>query len=173
MQNYTYEIDPRPAELGGGWRLRLLIDGQEEGGGAFPADAHADPAAGMAWWNGLDEGARRDWMKQAGDTGRAVDAYAVYLAREAHDDATAEAEAWLVSVEQRPPEYRPRPADDGGSYRLMPDDRLLSPGASSDQGKPEFDTGPRAMRSDGEPLTGVPEVDLDDPTAPEDLGNAR
>ncbi|WAH66891.1 hypothetical protein [Xanthomonas hortorum] len=78
MRNYTYEIDPRPAELGGGWRLRLLIDGQQ---------GKPDPVV-LPW-------------------------------------------------------------------------------------PPEFDTGPRAMRSDGEPLTGVPEVDLDDPTAPEDLGNAR
>jgi hypothetical protein len=33
---YSYEITPRPVELGGGWRLRLLEDGQEVGGGVFP-----------------------------------------------------------------------------------------------------------------------------------------
>ena len=33
---YTYEITPRLVELGGGWRLRLLEDGQEVGGGVFP-----------------------------------------------------------------------------------------------------------------------------------------
>ena len=33
---YSYEINPRPVELGGGWRLRLLEDGQEVGGGVFP-----------------------------------------------------------------------------------------------------------------------------------------
>jgi hypothetical protein len=32
----SYEISPRPVELGGGWRLRLLEDGQEVGGGVFP-----------------------------------------------------------------------------------------------------------------------------------------
>jgi len=31
-----YKIDPRPAELGGGWRLRLFEDGEEVGGGVFP-----------------------------------------------------------------------------------------------------------------------------------------
>jgi hypothetical protein len=36
--NHTYEINPRPTELGGGWRLRLLVDGEEVGGGAFPAN---------------------------------------------------------------------------------------------------------------------------------------
>lgn len=36
MSGYSYQIDPRPADLGGGWRLRLLEDGQEVGGGVFP-----------------------------------------------------------------------------------------------------------------------------------------
>lgn len=33
---YNYEISPRPLEVGGGWRLRLLEDGEEVGGGVFP-----------------------------------------------------------------------------------------------------------------------------------------
>jgi hypothetical protein len=33
---FSYKINPRPVELGGGWRLRLLEDGQEVGGGVFP-----------------------------------------------------------------------------------------------------------------------------------------
>lgn len=33
---YTYDILPRPDHLGGGWRLRLLQDGEEVGGGIFP-----------------------------------------------------------------------------------------------------------------------------------------
>lgn len=33
---YNYEILPRPEHLGGGWRLRLLEDGEEVGGGVFP-----------------------------------------------------------------------------------------------------------------------------------------
>lgn len=43
MTEYSYQIDPRPETLGGGYRLRLLCDGVEVGGGVFPADAsHAD-----------------------------------------------------------------------------------------------------------------------------------
>ena len=32
---FSYEITPRPVDLGG-WRLRLLEDGVEVGGGVFP-----------------------------------------------------------------------------------------------------------------------------------------
>lgn len=35
---YSYEIKPRPAELGGGWKLTLFEDGQEVGGGVFPPE---------------------------------------------------------------------------------------------------------------------------------------
>lgn len=35
--NYSYEVNPRPESVGGGWHLRLLEDGEEIGGGAFPA----------------------------------------------------------------------------------------------------------------------------------------
>lgn len=38
----SYEINPRPAELGAGWRLRLLEDGEEVGGGVFPAEEGFD-----------------------------------------------------------------------------------------------------------------------------------
>ena len=37
----SYEISPRAPELGGGWRLRLIEDGEEVGGGVFPLDASA------------------------------------------------------------------------------------------------------------------------------------
>lgn len=33
---YSYKITPRPVELGGGWRLRLLEGSEEIGGGVFP-----------------------------------------------------------------------------------------------------------------------------------------
>jgi len=29
--SYSYEINPRPVELGGGWELRLLDDDEEAG----------------------------------------------------------------------------------------------------------------------------------------------
>ena len=35
---------------------------------------------GMAWWNGLTEQERRRWMREAGDTGRAMDAWYAFKA---------------------------------------------------------------------------------------------
>lgn len=35
----TYEVKPRPAELGGGWNLKLFENGEEMGGGVFPPSA--------------------------------------------------------------------------------------------------------------------------------------
>lgn len=34
---FSYEITPRPDALGGGWKLRLLENGEEMGGGVFPS----------------------------------------------------------------------------------------------------------------------------------------
>lgn len=34
--DYSYEINPRSVDVGGGWRLRLLENGEEVGGGVFP-----------------------------------------------------------------------------------------------------------------------------------------
>ena len=31
MIEHSYQIAPRPTELGGGWRLRLIEDGEEVG----------------------------------------------------------------------------------------------------------------------------------------------
>jgi len=39
-----------------------------------------DDVLGMAWWNGLTEKERRRWMREAGDTGRAVDAWNAFKA---------------------------------------------------------------------------------------------
>jgi hypothetical protein len=57
-----FEIEPRPADLGGGWRLRLFDGDVEMGGGVFPPEqgvedateadkqAHADAMEeGTAW----------------------------------------------------------------------------------------------------------------------------
>lgn len=38
----------------------------------------ADEAMGIAWWNGLDDAQRKDWMARAGNTGIAADAWAVF-----------------------------------------------------------------------------------------------
>ncbi|ECV5707781.1 hypothetical protein F2K45_24445 [Salmonella enterica subsp. enterica] len=38
----SHEIAPRPDSLGGGWRLRLLEDGVEVGGGVFPPEVTSE-----------------------------------------------------------------------------------------------------------------------------------
>lgn len=56
----SYEINSRPTELGGGWRLRLLEDGEEVGGGVFPLSEYvtaenAEEAASYAYEDALAE----------------------------------------------------------------------------------------------------------------------
>ena len=101
--NYSYEITPRPVELGGGWRLQLIEDGQEVGGGVFPIEQEkAEPEKGMAWWNELQEKERAWWLEQAverGAAGTAAEAYLSYLLIEAHLDAEATAQEWIDSRE--------------------------------------------------------------------------
>jgi hypothetical protein len=60
---YTYEITPRPVELGGGWRLRLLEDSVEVGGGVFPPVEGIDDAE-EALQAAFDdaEGEAYDWL---------------------------------------------------------------------------------------------------------------
>jgi hypothetical protein len=90
---YSYEIASRPVELGGGWRLSLLEDGVEVGGGVFPVE-QADPHQGMAWWNTMTEDERGLWLKEA-DSARPVDAYQAFLLADAYINAENEAYAWL------------------------------------------------------------------------------
>lgn len=40
--------------------------------------AEQSAGAGLSWWNNLDEQQRKHWMKQAGDTGVAADAWAAF-----------------------------------------------------------------------------------------------
>jgi len=42
MTTYRYEIEPQPLDLGGGYRLRLLEDGEEVGGGVFTLDEYPE-----------------------------------------------------------------------------------------------------------------------------------
>lgn len=44
MSKHSYEITPRQANLGGGWRLRLLQGCEEIGGGVFPPMEGIDDA---------------------------------------------------------------------------------------------------------------------------------
>jgi hypothetical protein len=55
VANYAYEISPRPAELGGGWRLRLLVNGEEVGGGVFPPEHDGANATVEAFQHALNE----------------------------------------------------------------------------------------------------------------------
>lgn len=92
---FSYEITPRPVELGDGWRLRLLENGEEVGGGVFPVVLD-DPQHGVTWWNQLTEQARAEWLSVAASAVPA-DAWLSYLRAEAYNDAEDEAYAWLDS----------------------------------------------------------------------------
>ncbi|WP_244221238.1 hypothetical protein [Paraburkholderia aromaticivorans] len=60
----------------------------------FPADADADPQAGIDWWNGITEAERAHWLAKA-SSARPRDAWGAHLQQSAHDDALNEAMSWL------------------------------------------------------------------------------
>lgn len=91
--SYSYKIKLRPVELGGGWKLALLQDDQEVGGGVFPVPED-DPQAGMNWWNSLTEKRRAHWLTMAASAMPAAARRACLMA-EAYNDAQDEAEAWM------------------------------------------------------------------------------
>ena len=93
---YSYEILPRPVELGGGWRLRMLEDDQEVGGGVFPVADDAD--AGANWWSACSEQERGHWLAVA-KSAVPAEAWAAYQLAEAHADAEETAYDWLDSRE--------------------------------------------------------------------------
>ncbi len=67
-QQYAYFVAPRPVALGGGWRLRLVEDGQEVGGGVFPpvdGIEDAKEATEAAYSDALDAG--EDWLSSRAD----------------------------------------------------------------------------------------------------------
>lgn len=93
----SFVIEPRSEHVGGGWRLRLLLDGEESGERVFPVDPGRDPErGGMVWWNALPEGERACWMAKGGNTGRVVDAYRAYLTFLARLDADEEGFLWRM-----------------------------------------------------------------------------
>ena len=58
----TYQIDPRPSELGGGWSLKLFEGAEEMGGGVFPpVPIPEHPDFDQAYQDALDEG--EDWVR--------------------------------------------------------------------------------------------------------------
>lgn len=91
---HSYQIEPRPPELGGGWRLQLLEDEEEVGGGVFPIEV--DPNAGMTWWNECSEQERAHWFMMAASA-RPADAYHAFLLAETYAAAETTAYDWLDS----------------------------------------------------------------------------
>ena len=87
MSECSYQIDPRPAELGGGWRLRLIEDGEEVGGGVFPLSQYATE-------DNAEDNAKDNAEDNAKDN---AEDNAEEAAKWAYDDALAEASAWLAS----------------------------------------------------------------------------
>src|SRR5471032_724466 len=92
---FRYEITPRPVDLGDGWRLRLLEDCEEVGGGVFPV-AKDDPQQGVTWWNQLIEQVRAEWLAVA-TSAVTADAWLAYLRAAAYTDAEGADYAWLDS----------------------------------------------------------------------------
>lgn len=76
---YSYEITPRPDTVGGGWRLKLLEDGEEVSGGAFPPgdDGYEEALAEADEWLST-----RRWEEapKAEDCGTAMQADVLHMA---------------------------------------------------------------------------------------------
>lgn len=92
-QNRGFEIVPRPAALGGGWKLTLLEDGQEAGGGVFPVPEES-PLVGITWWNAMTHEQRSHWQMMA-VSAIPADARRAYLLAEAYADARQEGKNWI------------------------------------------------------------------------------
>lgn len=56
MNNRSYKITPRAPDLGGGWRLALLEDDEEMGGGIFPVETVDAFLLAAAYDDALEEG---------------------------------------------------------------------------------------------------------------------
>lgn len=89
----SYEIVPRPVDLGGGWKLTLLEDGEEVGGSVFPILAE-DPQIGITWWNTLSRESQWHWLTVSASAAP-FQARHAYLLAEAYADARHEGEAWV------------------------------------------------------------------------------
>ncbi|WP_081926181.1 hypothetical protein [Massilia sp. LC238] len=88
----SYEISPRPQDLGGGWNLKLYEDDQEAVGGVFPIPADG-PHEGMFWRKSLSEEPRAHWLMMAASAMPAAARHA-FLTSEAYNDALDEGESW-------------------------------------------------------------------------------
>ncbi|WP_175785295.1 hypothetical protein [Burkholderia ambifaria] len=93
----SYEILPRAAAVGGGWRLRLLENGKEVGGEVFSADPTAAVCTSAAWWKCQHEDERAKWAKEAG-TASVDDAFSAYLSFDGHCIAETLGENWVLEL---------------------------------------------------------------------------
>jgi hypothetical protein len=50
----------------------------------LPENVVSNARIGIAWWNSLSEREREKWMRLAGDTGVAADAWAAFQASQHH-----------------------------------------------------------------------------------------
>lgn len=96
MKTRSYKITPRAPELGGGWKLTLLEDDEEAGGGVFPLHEES-PHVGIAWWNALPVEERAFWLVKAASAVPADTRHAFLLA-EAYDAALDEGEEWTGNL---------------------------------------------------------------------------
>lgn len=90
----SYEIMPRPADLGGGWKLTLFEDGQEAGGGVFPVPDE-DQQNSIDRWNSLSVESREYWLMRA-DSATPAAARRAFLLADAFADAMATGEDWAT-----------------------------------------------------------------------------
>jgi hypothetical protein len=81
---YTYEINSRPAVLGGGWQVGLLDEG-EEVGRCIPCSVRGSGRHRLV-----------ERIKQC-RAGTAASAYVAYLRAQAYSDAEETAAKWLNS----------------------------------------------------------------------------
>lgn len=79
-RRYGYEIQPRPAELGGGWLLRLFENGEVVGGGVFPLAPYLSDCSS------IHTAQDREMAEVA-----------------AYEDAVADASFWLAGCEKKTP----------------------------------------------------------------------
>jgi hypothetical protein len=57
---FGYNLERRPVHLGGGWRVRFLVNGVEVGGGVFPAPPWRPGAQKSAYQAAVECG--EDWF---------------------------------------------------------------------------------------------------------------
>lgn len=99
MSRYSYEITAQPTELGGGWRLQLLQDVEEVGGGEFPLPP-ATPAGAAIWWENLND-TQRSHSLGLDATDAPLGAYRACLLAEQYMMAESVGQAWVEQARQR------------------------------------------------------------------------